>query len=200
MYQFKKHLSLFPLFIILVFGLNLQAADLNMKMEKFIQKNSMSAAFEMATFTFESESVGGSGVKLDYGHHFDSPLELNLSLFTAINGSETQVSFSGLGGSLYYDVFGICCSTVTTTYLGSEKAIVETSKPSNSLQVGIGVDQFYLNGSKSVYSSSGFNVGAAYKFTFFDYNLKAAARYSMLGSEKQKIQAYFLSLGIVFSL
>lgn len=200
MYQFKKRLSRAFLFIIVLAGLRLQAADLNMKTEKTIQKNSMSASFEMATFKFESESVGGSGVKLDYGHYFDSPLELNVSLFTAINGSQNQVSFSGLGGSLYYNIFGNCCSTITTTYLGSEKIIIEKSKPSNSFQVGFGIDQFYLNGSKSVYSSSGFNVGAVYKFTLFDYSLKTAARYSMLGTEKQKIQAYFLSLGIVFSL
>jgi hypothetical protein len=197
---FKKHLSLYGLFFVFCFGLKIQAAELNMKTEKTVQNNSLSAAFEMATFTFEGESVGGSGIKLDYGHHFEAPLEMNLSLFTAINGSSNQVSFSGLGGSLYYDVFGICCSSTTSTYLGSEKIIVEKTKPTNSLQVGIGLDQFYLNGSKSVYSSSGFNVGAAYKFTMFDYNLKAAARYSMMGTDKQKIQAYFLSLGIVFPL
>lgn len=197
---FKKHLSLGALFVVFSVGLNIQAAELNMKTEKTVQKNSLSAAVEMATFTFEGESVGGSGIKVDYGHHFESPLEMNLSLFTAINGSSNQVSFSGLGGSLYYDVFGTCCSSTTTTYLGSEKVIVEKTKPTNSLQVGLGLDQFYLNGSKSVYSSSGFNVGAAYKFTMFDYNLKAAARYSMMGTDKQKIQAYFFSLGIVFPL
>lgn len=200
MNQFKKRRSLISLFIILFAGLNLQAADLNMKTEKTVQNNSLSAAAEMATFMFEGESVGGSGFKLEYGHHFESPLELNLSLFTAINGSKNQVSFSGLGGSLYYDVFGTCCSSETTTFLGSEKIIVEKTKPTNSLQVGVGIDQFYLNGSKAVYSSSGFNVGAAYKFTMFDYNFKAAARYSMLGTDKQKIQAYFFSLGVVFPL
>ncbi len=198
MNQFKKRLSL--IFTMIFVGLSAQAADLNMKTEKVSRNNSMSASFEMATFTFESESVGGTGLKLDYSHHFEPPIQVDLSLFTAINASQSQVSFSGLGASLYYDVFGNCCESVATTYLGSEKMIVEKTKVTNTLQVGIGIDQFYLNGSKSVYSSSGFNAGVAYKFNLFDYNLKAAARYSMMGTEKQKIQAYFLSLGIVFSL
>lgn len=200
MNHYKKRLNLTSLFIILFASLNVQAADMYMKTEKVSRSNSLSAAFEMATFTFEGESVGGTGLKLDYGHHFAAPIQLDLSLFTAINASQSQVSFSGLGASLYYDVFGNCCESVTTTYLGSEKMMVEKTGITNSLQVGVGIDQFYLNGSKSVYSSSGFNVGAAYKFTLFDYNLKAATRYSMMGTEKQKIQAYFVSLGVVFPL
>lgn len=177
-----------------------RAADLNLKTEKVAKNNFLSAAFEMATFQVESDSVSGTGVKLNFGHHFDYPLQIDLSFFTAINGAETQVSFSGLGASLYYDVFGSCCETEITTYLGSEKIAVEKNKPSNSLQVGLGIDQFYLNGTKNVYSSSGLNVGAVYKFNLFNYNLMATARYSLLNSNKQKIQAYFFGLGILFPL
>lgn len=176
------------------------AAELNLKTEKTTNKNFLSGSFEMVTFQVESESVGGSGLKLDFGHHFEYPFQIDLSFFTAINGAESQVSFSGLGASLYYDVFGNCCETVTTTYLGAEKIAIEKTPPTSSLQAGFGIDQFYLNGTKNVYSSSGINVGAAYKFSLFDFNFKASGRYSMMTSNKQKIQAYFFGLGIIFNL
>lgn len=176
------------------------AADLNFKTEREFKNNFLAAAGEIATFQVEGDSVTGTGLKLDYGHHFVAPFQVDVSFFTAINGTDTQVSFSGLGTMLYYDLFGDCCETVTTTYLGSEKIAVEKTKVSSSFQVGLGIDQFYLNGNKNVYSSSGINAGAAYKFNLFDYNFRATMRYSMLNSNKQKIQAYFIGLGIIFSL
>ncbi len=177
-----------------------QTTDFNFKTEVETKNSFLSAAFEVATFQVESESIMGTGLKLDYGYHFNAPFQVDVSFFTAINASETQVSFSGIGSSFYYDLFGNCCETETTTYLGNEKVSVESTKISSSLQVGIGIDQFYLNGTKNVFSASGINAGMAYKFLLFDYNFRVSARYSMMSSNKQKINAYFIGVGLSFPL
>jgi hypothetical protein len=195
-----KHLKLY-VFSTFALSLSLAKAEgLNLSVDQNRRNNNLSLSIERADFKIETESVNGTGLKLDYAHHFEYPFELNTSFFTALNGAQSNVSFSGLGAGIYYDVFGNCCSSVKTAYLGRNKLYSEATYRSNFFQLGLGVDQFYLNGSKSVYSSSGIYLGSQYSFNLFNYNLKVGARYSQLGSNKLKIEASFFSLGITFPL
>ena len=191
-----KRLSLvFVLFT--VFINSSHAMDMRTDVSK--TKSFLTASGEVAQFTLDEGSISGSGLKVDFNNSFSDKVSLQLYLASALN-TAGGASFTGLGGYTYYNVLGECCATIRTVSIDGKPILTETSVRAQNLQVGLGLDQFFLNGSKSVYSASGLGVSVIYQFSLSKYNFKTEARHSQMTAGQNKIQGNFFSFGMVFAL
>lgn len=173
------------------------AMDLHLQQER--AKSFLTASAEFSQFSLEEGSIGGSGLKVDFQNAFSDKVSLEIYLASAINTTGGS-SFTGLGGYTYYNVYGDCCQTNRRVILDGKPMVTETTPKGTNFQVGVGLDQFFLNGSKSVYSASGLGLSAIYQFALFKYNFKAEGRHSRMTAGENKIQGTFFSFGLVFAL
>ncbi len=162
-------------------------------------KSFLTASGEAAQFTLDEGQISGSGLKVDFMNSFSDKIALAVYLASAIN-TAGGASFTGIGGYTYYNIFGECCATIRTVAVDGKPMVTETSLRGQNLQVGLGLDQFFLNGSKSVYSASGLGLSVIYQFPLFNYNFKTEARHSQMTAGQNKIQGNFFSFGVVFAL
>jgi hypothetical protein len=172
---------------------------MDMRTELSQTKSFLTASGEMAQFTLEEGQISGSGLKVDFTNSFSDKVALEVYLASALNTSG-GASFTGIGGYTYYNVLGECCATVRTVAVDGKPMITETSLRGQNLQLGLGLDQFFLNGSKSVYSASGLGLSVIYQFPLFNYSFKTEARHSQMTAGQNKIQGTFFSFGVVFAL
>jgi len=175
------------------------AQAMDMRTELSQTKSFLTASGEAAQFTLEEGSLSGSGLKVDFTNSFSEKVALEVYLSSAINTAGGS-SFTGLGGYTFYNIWGECCATVRTVSIDGKPMLTETSVRGQNLQVGLGLDQFFLNGSKSVYSASGLGLSVIYQFALYKYNFKAEARHSQMNAGTNKIQGNFVSFGVVFAL
>lgn len=191
----------FILFAWLLVSATVHAADLTLNVKTDDHRSMISTSFESSQFTLAEGSILGTSAKVDFSYFVSPKLDFEIYLSSALNLQKgAQASFTGLGGYVYYTVWGDSFETQKTVSIIQQSIITDKNNKIYNLQVGAGLDQFLLNGSKSVYSASGIGIGAIYRFNIYDYNLKAAARYSTMTSGANKLQGLFLGLGIVFTL
>lgn len=178
-----------------------QAAEYSLSQASDSKKSFLTASYENSSFKLTDGEIKGAGVKIDFAYFFAQKINLEMALSTALNAQSTgQASFTGIEGYLYYTVWGESYDTLRTVSLNQQTVFVDRNQKINSLQIGAGVDQYLLNGSKSVYSASGLGAGVVYRFNLFNYNFKAGVRSSTMTAGAQKMQGLFYSLGLVFTL
>ncbi len=165
-------------------------------------RNYLSAGMEYATFNLENGGkIAGTSIHADFTHYFNNRFGAEISLASAFNASSaTASSFTTIGGYVHYTIFGDCCSLNKIITLDGAPIVIESTNKRNSLKVGVGIDQVFLNGSKSVYSISGLGLGAQYDFKMFHRLFKASARYSMMSSNEMDVAGLFFSLQMTFGL
>jgi hypothetical protein len=126
---------------------------------------------------------------------------MDLGLATALNGETTvQSTFTGFSGYGFYSLFSDCCGKQRTTSLNGYTLLNEADNQPQVLQVGLGLEQFFLNGSRGVYSFSGPGVAANYQVTLWSVCFKASARYTEMETQQTKVKATLFGLGIMFPL
>lgn len=185
--------------VLFLVSLHSSAWAMDMEVEESRTRSFLAVSGEGSQFTLEEGALSGSGVKVGFANSFTEKTTLGVFLSSALNTSG-GASFTGLGGYVYYTLLGDCCTTVRKLQVDGRTLVTESSEGGQSLQVGFGLDQFFLNGSKSVYSSSGLGASLAYQFSLWSYRFKAEARHSQMTAGQNKIQGNFFSLGMVFDL
>jgi len=165
-------------------------------------RNYLSAGMEYAQFSLgNGGKINGTSLHLDFTHYFNNRFGMEVSLSSAVNASAaTASSFTTIGAYGYYTAFGDCCSLNKIVSLDGVPILIESTNKKNSLKVGAGIDQVFLNGSKSVYSISGLGLGAQYDFKMFNRLFKASGRYSMMSSNNIDITGLFFGLQMTFGL
>ncbi len=185
--------------ILLLMPCLLHAEGLDLRASNADKTSYLSAAFEYSSFKISDGNIKGSGIKIDYLYAFSEKFSLDIYLSTGFGGqTATQASFTGTGAYVYYSLLGNCCLIDRSVYIAGTSILNESNTPSNHFSIGLGADQYLLNGSKSVYSASGVGIGLNYEFDLWKYRAKAGLRYSAMTSNQINIQATFYSLGIVF--
>jgi len=179
-------------------GFSASAWSYDLRSQVETQNNMLAVSGEMSSFKLETGSISGTGIRVDFSHSFSPKLGIELFLSTAL-GQESS-SFTGFGGYAFYNLLTECCDQNRILYVDGVPAVSENLKMKHLFQVGVGVNQFLLNGSKGVYSSSGPGLGANYLFQLYRFQIKASARLSEMISNNNKVQGTFLSLGVAFPL
>jgi len=165
------------------------------------KKSFLGISGEFAQFKLDGAAISGSGLKVDFSHAIQDKYSLDIYLSSAVNSAgNVQVSFTGLGGYAFYNIFGNCCQENRVIYIDGKPLVTENVEKESSLQVGIGLDQYFLNGTKTVYSTSGLGIAANYQFKMFQHNFKIEVRHSQMATGQNKITGDFFSLGMIFSL
>jgi len=188
---------LFVLLLLLVISPYSFAMDMHLEQDR--TKSFISISGEFSQFKLEEGLIAGPSLKVDFNSAFSERFSIELYLASAMSASGGS-SFTGIGGYAYYNIFGDCCAAYRRVSIDGKPMISETAEKAQNLQLGFGVDQFFLNGSRSVYSASGLGFGALYQFSLFKYDFKAEARHSQMSAGQNKIQGNFFSLGMVFGL
>lgn len=162
-------------------------------------RNSITISGDLSQFSLPGGSIQGTGVKVDYARDISDKSAVELFLSTALSsGQSVSTSFTGISAHYFYRLTGNCCDQRQTVAVNSSPVVVDVVKKRQSLQLGLGVNQYFLNGSRTVYSASGLGVAANYNFRFKDVNLKAQVRYAQLVASSVNINGLFLSLGVNF--
>jgi hypothetical protein len=187
------------LILFLLFFLSLQAKAWDLRTSLNQQENSLAVSGEMSQFSLSGGSISGQGIRLDFNHSFQQNYSAEIFLSTALSSTGAS-SFTGYGGYGFYDLWVTGHARHQVTAIDGVPVLQESEEQSQVLQVGLGLNQYLLNGSKGVYSSSGFGVAANYIFRLSKYNIKTSGRYSSLISNNTSVQALSLSIGIVFPL
>lgn len=197
-----KLLKLTLFSFLLLTGFNkARAGELSLRTDDTVTGNQISLGFNSSTLTAEGGTIQGSGIKVDFTHYFASKLSMELNLAAAFSmDSKIQNSFTGLGGIVYYTLTGQCFETRSNVYVNEMLIASEATTQSRCFRVGGGLQQYFLNGSKNIYSGSGLGVSAAYHFNLWDYNFKATGGYSMISAGKTQLGNINLGISFIFSL
>ncbi len=194
------------IFCFLLLGIFFQMAcyaenNFSLNKETEIQNSFLIGSGQFSRFTTDEGSIQGTGLKASYFHIFKKQIALDVFFSTALSGSKNvSNSFTGLGAYVFYNLLGNCCNTTEKTYIDGRLHITDSVTANNSLFVGLGVDQYYLNGAKTVYSASGIGLGIKYQFSLFSFRWEASGQYSLLNSGSTKLSGLSVAGGIIFPL
>lgn len=185
--------------LILVFPGLCRALDLKSSVSR--ETNALSVSGEMSQFTLDEGSLSGTGLRADFLHAFGRKLAVEVFLSSAFsNDKSVSSSFTGYGGTFYYSLFSECCRESKAVTVDGSPVLYENQDRGPQFQVGLGLNQYLLNGSQGVYSASGLGLGAAYVFGFRSWNIKISGRFADMVSGDNKVQATFLGIGLLFPL
>ncbi|HRO67193.1 MAG TPA: hypothetical protein PL182_06495 [Pseudobdellovibrionaceae bacterium] len=185
--------------MILVFPGLCQALDLKSSVSK--ETNSLSISGETSQFKLEDGSLSGTGIRADFLHALNRKLSVEIFLSSAFsNDKSISSSFTGYGGTFYYNLFSECCEESRTVTMDGTPLLYENQNRGRQLQIGLGLNQYLLNGSQGVYSASGLGIGANYVFGIRSWNVKISGRFADMVSGDNKVQATFLGIGLLFPL
>lgn len=192
-------LNLLGIAISLLVGFSAQAYDLRTQL--FEQKNRLSVSLETSSFRLDEGEINGTGGRIDFSHSFSKKWSMDLSLSTALNGQGSlQSAFTGFSGYAYFNLFSDCCGQERTTLLNGHTLVNEVDSQPQSFQIGLGLEQFLLNGSRGVYSFSGPGVGTNYQVNIGSFRLKVSGRYSEMETPQSKVKAMLIGVGLVFPM
>jgi hypothetical protein len=180
------------------FALPALADSLNLTTEQKDDRVFLTTSVESLQFVLPGGEIDGTGVKLDFSYAINDYFSMDIYLSTAFNFGVLQSSFTGLGTSINYTLWGDCCSSRKVVSIDGVPVVTEKKPLGGVLQVGLTGDQFFLNGSKSVYSAAGVGVGATYDFNLYKYRFRVGARRSALTANEINMTATFYTAGIVW--
>lgn len=187
--------------LLLLFAFRAGAEGLSLETSTEEKTSFLAFSLDYGRFTLPEGSIVGYGGQLDFTHFFSSSISVD-AYFSSALGNDGGISstFTGFGGYINYLVLGQCCSARHTVSVAGFPTVTETEKLGNLLQLGVGVDQYFLNGTQSVYPASGLGIQASYDFNLIGKRLRVAGRDSFMTANKVKVQGLFFSVGLVFPL
>jgi hypothetical protein len=187
------------LFIVLSCCLSAPAFAISTNVETHDEDNYFTGSFEHSDFKLPAGAITGTGAKVSFSHYFKRSISFDIYLSSALGGGGSATA-TGLGGYFYYTLFGDFGGSSKTVSLEGVPVLVERKPKSSSLQLGLGLDEFFLNGSEQVYSVSGFGFGAKYQFELFHQYFEVGGRYSMMSTNNTPVKGTFFGFGILFPL
>jgi hypothetical protein len=171
-----------------------------LSLQESTQRSHISVTGEMAHFKLGEASLDTQGAQIQYSYSLYDKLRLEAFVSTAFGGgSDLSTSFFGFGGYAMYSLWGDCCQVKKSINLNSRSIVVEEASDTMSVLVGAGLDEYLLNGSKGVYSSSGVGVAASLIYPYKTWSLRVNAKQSFLTAAGQSIDAIFLGAGAAFN-
>lgn len=186
------------LFIILFAPLwvNAQATTIETSIKE--SKNQIGIAYENSSFTAETGNLVGTGFRVSFFTKIYEELSAEVFLSAALNKeASVQNSFTGLGGYVLYSLLGSQSASTKTTLINHASVISETRPSRHNVLVGAGLNQYFLNGTKGVYSASGLGLEIVYRFEVWGINLKVAGRYGMLSAASTDVKVTGYDFGVV---
>ncbi len=166
-----------------------------------VKRSRLSTTLEWTKLTLGDQDVDAQGIQLQYNYSFSNRLFFEGFISTAMTSGEgaLQSSFVGFGAYALYSFFGNCCEVQKTVSVDSRQIISEEVPSSWLLLAGVGVDQYLLNGTKGVYSSTGFGVEVSALFPVGSYTGRVNFKSSQLTAGALSVPAMFAGVGMVFS-
>lgn len=174
------------------------ASALDLRATTSAQDNLLAFSAETASIQVKDGSLQGNGVRVEFSHAVTPKWVLETFLSTALSG--TSSSFTGFGGYVTYSLFSSCCQQDRKILVDNTTVIDEYRGQNHVFQVGAGLNQYFLNGSAGVYSSSGPGVELNYLFHWSKWQFKASARMAQMTISQSAAQGTFLTFGLVFPL
>ncbi len=187
--------------MVLLSGTIVQAQDYSLKIEDGKHPSYFSAAIQGSKFTIEDGKIEGSGVQVAYNYFFQDKWSMHVDISSALGlTGSLQNSYTGINLSVDYGLIGECCQKNRNIYLNDQIIATESLGEVSYLSIGAGLDQYFLNGTKNVYSASGLAVNSKYLFSLFKLTWIVEGKFSMLVSGGHNVSSQSILLGLVFPL
>lgn len=185
--------------ITLIFSITARAEDF--EISENTERSRLSVVTQFGSMTLGGQSLSTQGVQLQYGYSVLEYLQVEAFLATALSsGSSSGLSstFTGLGLYGLYPVWGRNIQTKKQLLLNSKSIYTEVTSSSSMLLIGAGVDNYLLNGSKGIYSSTGAGIELSFLFPVWEYTGRANLKYTNLEAGGKVVEMMFADLGISF--
>lgn len=185
--------------IAIAFSSGAKAAALTV--DDLVKRSRVSVTAEWTKLSLGNQDIDAQGIQLQYDYSFSNRIFFEGFISTSMTATDgaLQSSFVGFGGYGMYSFFGSCCEVHKSVSVDSRSVLVEEVPNSWLLLAGAGVDQYLLNGTKGVYSSTGFGLQLSALVPLGSYTGRVNFKSSQLTSGALSIPAMFLGVGLVFS-
>lgn len=179
-----------------------QAQELSLKSSAQSQNSYLGVSGLGSLFKLDAGDVNGIGAKIEYSHFFSNNYSFDVDLQSAMNFSENglQNSFTGMSVHVNYTLFGECCNQVKNTTVNDFQLLQESHSLNSHVVVGLGLEQLFLNGAKSIYSASGLNAQIKYRLNYYKVIWQLEGRASYLISGEHQITGVGIGIGAIFPL
>ena len=183
----------------LIFGVTAQAEDFQV-----IEKNErsrLSLLSQFGSMTLGGQSLSTQGLQIQYGYGVLNSLQLEGFIATALssgNSSGLSSTFTGLGLYALYSIWGNNIQASKQLVLNNKSIYSEVSNASSLFLVGAGVDNYMLNGTKGIYSSTGVGVEVSCLFPIWGYTGRANLKYTNLEAGSKNVEMILGDLGLSF--
>lgn len=185
--------------LIFVFGMTAHAEDF--QVIETNERSRLSLLSQFGSMTLGGQSLSTQGLQIQYGYSVLNSLQLEGFIATALSsGSSSGLAstFTGLGMYALYSVWGNNIQSTKQVLLNSKSIYSEVSNPSSVILVGAGVDNYMLNGSKGIYSSTGAGVEVSCLFPVWGYTGRANLKYTNLEAGGKNVEMILGDLGLSF--
>ncbi|MFM6928383.1 MAG: hypothetical protein ACKOX6_07955 [Bdellovibrio sp.] len=183
----------------LIFSVTAQAEDF--QISETTERSRLSMLFQFGSMTLGGQSLSTQGMQIQYGYSLIEQLQIEGFLATALSSGESSglsSTFTGLGLYALYPVWGRNIQAKKQLLLNSKNIYSEVSNSSSLLLIGGGVDNYMLNGTKGIYSSTGAGVEASYLFPIWGYTGRANLKYTNLDAGGKVVELMFADVGLSF--
>ncbi|MGE5087292.1 MAG: hypothetical protein ACM3MG_13385 [Bacillota bacterium] len=187
--------------MVLAFFLSMTARADEFQVTEKMERSRLSLLSQFGSMTLGGQSLTTQGIQIQYGYSVFEKLQLEGFIATALslgNSEGLSSTFTGLGLYAFYPLLGRNIQTHKQLLLNSKSIYSEVSSSSILLLVGAGLDNYMLNGSKGIYSSTGAGVEASCLFPIWGYTGRANLKYTNLEAGGKAVEMMFADLGLSF--
>lgn len=169
------------------------------KVEKEFTKSAIQLSYQMSQLKAESEQLSSTGFLLGYGYDFTPEFSVQSQFLLSLqqSGTSTMTGF-GLFGA--YNFFRSSNTKSTNIKIDNRRLMTFENTLGNYLELGLGAQQFYFNGSRGVYSVSGPAIRAAYNFDLFGFNTTIGLQSASVQLAEKSTQLTTVIVGLIFPL
>jgi len=157
-------------------------------------------SLETAFFKGSSSNLIGGGIRIgvNYGLTDIYALQVALSQTFELSGSGISVLYVGFSAYFNYAISGSFNQSSHQILVDGNLVVEENTQAENLFCVGLGVEEFLLNGSTSVYPATGLAASISYEFNWGDWILTPALRAGWLKARSGTIFPIIFNIGTRF--
>lgn len=154
---------------------------------KSINKSDLNVGTEFSQVSSAKSSLSGFGINVRYLNSFSKNWSLGVGLSQAFSiAGQGSVLYTGLSAQGHYAILGYFQSYSELIKYNGETIAKIQSKQSDTLAVGISIDQLLLNSSTQVIPATGVSFRASYSTQLFGFYVKPEVSFGQLSAQQNE--------------
>jgi hypothetical protein len=188
--------------LVLLFTSLAYSEELNLRTSVEEKNNFLTGSFENTIFKTDQGSITGTGIRASFQHWMNESYGVEFAASVAMNNQSSvqSNSFTGFNAFGYYALWGTPYTSIKKNFMGDKLVASELRSLESCVFAGLGISQYFLNGTRGVYSASGLGAGVGYTTHFWGLNWKASAHWTQLQASDLSVNGLSYDIGFTFIL